>query len=79
MMISWGNSQLFVSKCENKRTVDGSHDEADLCGVRGTGEMRVDLLCLVLVERDEAVQNVVASRGVVGTTWKGQSANGSNG
>lgn len=32
------------------RTVDGGHDESDLRGVGGTGEMGVDLLGLVLVQ-----------------------------
>lgn len=48
-------------------TIDSSHDEADLSGVGGAGKVCVDLLVLVLVEADEAVQNVVASSGVVVT------------
>lgn len=47
------------------RTVYCSHDEADLHSVCGAGEMGVNLLCLVLVERDEAVQDVVARSSVV--------------
>lgn len=49
-------------------TVHSSHDEANLRGVGGTCEVSVDLLLLGLVERNKAVENVVASRGVVGTT-----------
>jgi hypothetical protein len=40
---------------EGDRTVDGSHDESDLHGVGGAGEVGVDLLVLVLVEGHEAV------------------------
>lgn len=47
------------------RTVYCSHDEADLHSVCGTCEMRVNLLCLVLVERNEAVQDVVTRSSVV--------------
>jgi hypothetical protein len=47
-----------------ERTVHGCHDESDLHGVGGAGEVGVDLLVLVLVEGHEAVQDVVA-RGLV--------------
>ena len=50
------------------RTVDGSHDESNLSGIRGTGEVGVDLFGLVLVQRHESVENVIACRGVVRTT-----------
>ena len=53
------NVQEFVQP-----TIDGCHDEADLGGIRGAGEVGVDLLVLVLVEGHEAVQDVVA-RGLV--------------
>lgn len=49
-------------------TIHGRHDEADLSGISRTGEMGVDLLCLVLVETDKSVEDVVASQGVVFTT-----------
>lgn len=49
-------------------TVDGRHDESDLCCIGSASEMRVDLLSLMLVETDEAVENVVARRSVVITT-----------
>ena len=51
-------------------TVDGCHDESDLCRVGGTCEVGVDLLGLVLVQGHEAVEDVVARGGVVGTTWE---------
>ena len=51
-----------------KLTVHGGHDEADLCRIRGAGEMCVDLLALVLVQADEAVQDVVARSAVVVAT-----------
>ena len=57
MMNVWGN-----------RTVDSSHDESDLHSVCSACEVGVDLLGLVLVERYEAVENVVAGRCVVGAT-----------
>lgn len=53
---------------KRKRTVDGGHDEADLGGVGGAGEVGVDLLLLGLVQRDEAVEDVIASGSVVGAT-----------
>jgi hypothetical protein len=51
------------------RTVHGSHDESDLHGVGGAGEMRVNLLVLMLVEGHEAVQDVVARGLVVGIPY----------
>ena len=51
-------------------TVDGCHNEPNLCRVGGTCEMGVDLLGLVLVQGHEAVENIVARGGVVGTTWE---------
>lgn len=51
-----------------RHTVDRSHDEADLCGISGTCEVSVDLLLLGLVQRHEAVEDVVTSGGIVGTT-----------
>lgn len=51
-----------------KHTVDSGHNEADLGGVGGTGEVGVDLLLLGLVQRHEAVENVVTGGSVVGTT-----------
>jgi hypothetical protein len=56
-----------VSECQRgkERTIDSRHDESNLHGVCGACEMGVDLLCLVLVERDKSVQDVVARRSVV--------------
>lgn len=48
--------------------VDSCHDEADLGGVSSASEMGIDLLGLVLIQADEAVQNIIASQGVVLTT-----------
>jgi hypothetical protein len=47
-------------------TVYCRHDESDLHGVGRAGKVSVNLLRLVLVERDESVQDVVAGRSVVG-------------
>jgi len=52
-----------------EHTVDGRHDEADLSGVSGTGEVGIDLLLLGLVQRDESVEDVVTSSRVIGTTF----------
>ncbi|KAI6757209.1 hypothetical protein HG531_003034 [Fusarium graminearum] len=49
----------------NKLTVDSRHNKADLSGIGGAGEMGVDLLGLVLVQADEAVKDIIASRSVV--------------
>lgn len=46
-------------------TVYSSHDEANLCGIRGASEMCVDLFGLVLVQAHEAVEDVVASGTIV--------------
>lgn len=62
-------SAMFTSGYIRRRfTIDGSHDETDLGGICGAGKMRVDLLRLRLVERYEAVENVIASRSVVVAT-----------
>jgi len=45
--------------------IDGGHDEADLGGIGGTGEMGVNLLGLVLVQAHKSVQDIVAGLGVV--------------
>lgn len=57
-------------KKEQKKmhTVDSSHNESDLGCVCGARKVCVDLLLLGLVERDEAVQNIVAGGGVVGSS-----------
>ncbi len=54
----------------SEHTVDSGHDEANLGRVGGAGEMRVDLLRFVLIQRDETVQNVVASGSIVRTTFR---------
>ena len=51
------------------RTIDCSHNESDLSGVGCAGEMGVDLLGLVLIQADEAIQNVVAGQGIIITTF----------
>lgn len=43
------------------------HHESNLGGISSAGEVRVDLLLLGLVQGNESVEDVVASRGVVGT------------
>lgn len=48
-----------------KLTIYCRHDEANLCRIRGAGKMCVDLLGLVLVQADEAVENVVAGGRIV--------------
>lgn len=52
-----------------QHTVHSRHDEADLHGIGGACKVCVDLLGLVLVQRDEAVEDVVACRSVVRTAW----------
>lgn len=49
----------------SKLTIDSSHDESDLSGIRRACEMCVDLFRFMLVQADESVQDVVASRWVV--------------
>jgi hypothetical protein len=50
-------------------TINGGHDEADLGGIGGAGEMGVDLLGLMLVQADESIQNVVAGQGIIITSF----------
>ena len=61
----------MIASLENGKrrlTVDSSHDKANLSGVSGTSEVRVDLFGLMLVQRYKAVENIVASSGIVRTT-----------
>jgi len=53
----------------NDDIVDGGHDETNLHGVGGAGEVGIDLLALMLVERYKTVEDVLACRIVVGSTW----------
>jgi hypothetical protein len=50
----------------NDDVVDGSHDKANLHGIGSAGEVGIDLLALMVVERDKAVEDVLACRIVVG-------------
>lgn len=58
---------LNTKKCKRGKshTVDCRHDKADLGGICGASEVRVDLLGLVLVQADKSVQDVVARRRIV--------------
>jgi hypothetical protein len=49
-------------------TIDGCHDEADLGGISSASKMGVDLLCLMLVQGDESVEDVIASQSIVLTS-----------
>lgn len=51
------------------RTVYSRHHESDLRRVGSTCEMGVYLLCLMLIEGDESVQDVVACRSVIRATF----------
>lgn len=51
-----------------KLTIHCCHDESNLGSVGSAGEVRVDLLLFGLVQGNETVEDIVASRGVVGTT-----------
>src|SRR5689334_15509344 len=59
--------EMYALSIEGILTVDSRHNEADLSGIGCAGEMGVDLLSLVLVQADEAVKDIIASRGVVVT------------
>ena len=54
-----------LPKKAKRRTVDCVHDESDLSRVRCTGKVCVDLLGLLLIKRNETVQDVVTSRAIV--------------
>lgn len=70
MMMSNESQYLSMKRFDEcaEHTVNCGHDETDLCGIRSTCEVSVNLLLLGLVERDKAVEDVVAGGGVVGTT-----------
>ena len=51
------------------RTIHSGHDKADLCGIGSTREMGVYLFGLVLVQRNEAIQDIVACGGIVRSTF----------
>lgn len=57
------------SACRLILTIDGGHDEAYLCSIGGTGEMSIYLFGLVLVQRHEAIQDVIACRRIVRSTF----------
>jgi len=50
-------------------TIDGGHNKANLGGVSSAGKMSVYLLGLVLVQADEAVQDVVTSQRIIVTSF----------
>ena len=50
-------------------TVHRRHDESDLGGIGSTSKVGVYLLRLMLVQRYKAVQDIVAGRGIVGSTF----------
>ena len=56
-------------------TVHCGHDESNLGGIGGAGEVGVDLLRVVLVQADEAVQNVVTSSGIIRATCGSSESN----
>ncbi len=62
---------LAVSRQQKpgQRTVHRSHDESDLGGIGSAGKVGVYLLGLVLVQGYESVQDIIASRGIVGSTF----------
>jgi len=49
--------------------IDGSHHEADLHGVGCASEMGINLLGLMLVERDKSVEDVIACGLVISTAF----------
>lgn len=52
-----------------KLTINSRHDESNLGSVGSASEMGVDLFCLVLVETDESVQDVVTCESVIISTF----------
>jgi len=53
----------------NDDVINSSHDESNLRRIGGTCEVGIDLLRLCLVQGDEPVEDVVASRSVIGTAF----------
>lgn len=52
-----------------KLTINSRHDESNLRSIGSASEMGVDLFCLVLVETDESVQDVVTCESVIISTF----------
>ena len=66
MMISVKRSGPRVCLArERPPTIDCGHDESDLGGVGGAGEVGVHLLRVVLIEADKPVQNIVTCGSIV--------------
>jgi hypothetical protein len=51
------------------RTIDCCHDKPDLHCICCAGKMGINLLGLMLIERHEPVEDVVASCRIVGATY----------
>lgn len=59
------SKQTVIRVGSKGQTVHGRHDESDLGGIGGTGEMSVNLLRLVLVQGNETVEDVITRRRIV--------------
>lgn len=49
--------------------IDSRHDKPYLGGIGGAGEVGINLLRLVLVQGNESVQDIVAGRGIIRSTF----------
>ncbi len=61
----------YITSAElgGRRTIDSSHDEANLSCIGCTCKVSVDLLGLVLIQRNKTVQDVIASRSIIGSSF----------
>jgi hypothetical protein len=46
-------------------TINGCHNEPDLCGIGGAGKVSIYLLGLGLIKRHKAIQNIIAGSGII--------------
>ena len=46
-------------------TINGCHNETDLCGISGAGKVGIYLLGLGLIKRYEAIQDIVTGSGII--------------
>lgn len=53
----------------NSLTINCRHDESNLSCVCSTSEVRIDILSVALVERNEAVEDIIASSILVIATF----------
>ena len=70
-MISVAHHQRGSEQAQggNQHTIDSRHNETYLGGISSASEVGIDLLRFVLVQGDKSVQDIVAGRSVIRSTF----------